>query len=56
MGIVIEAADRFRREPEPELDYTDIDTFVIAEKIMDAMMRNPLEQLNKLTIRTDSDE
>lgn len=54
MGIVIEAADRFRREPE--LDYTDIDTFVVAQKIMEAMLHNPLEQLNKLTIRTDSHE
>lgn len=56
MGIVIEAADRFKREPKIELDYTDIDTFVIAEKLMEAMMHNPLEQLNKLTIRTDNDE
>ena len=52
MGIVIEAADRFKRE----LDYTDIDTFVVAQKIMEAMLHNPLEQLNKLSIRTDSDE
>ena len=56
MVIVIEAAHRFRREPEVELDYTDIDTLVIAQKIMDAMMHNPLEQLNQLTIRTDNDE
>lgn len=54
MGKVIEAADRFRSEPEP--DYTDIDTFVVAQKLIDQMMENPVNQLDKITIRTDSDE